>query len=149
MASYALAVDYPWPDTIPTARVLRRHGLTLGLAHAAITRLAAERRAVVTLPVVEDEAALMAELAGCGVAARRTTSHPADADPATVRAGTGLSQEKFARAFGLDVATVRNWEQGRSAPDTAARVLLRVIALRPDAVREALAADAAADTRAG
>jgi len=35
-------------------------------------------------------------------------------------------------------ATLRNWEQGRSRPDAATRVLLAVIAKHPEAVEDVL-----------
>jgi putative transcriptional regulator len=49
-----------------------------------------------------------------------------------------LSQEEFARAFGIPLGTLRDWEQGRVEPDQAARSYLKVIAHDPDAVRKAL-----------
>ena len=49
-----------------------------------------------------------------------------------------LSQEEFARAFGIPIGTLRDWEQGRVEPDQAARSYLKVIAHDPDAVRKAL-----------
>lgn len=36
--------------------------------------------------------------------------------------------------FGLELATLRNWEQGRNHPDPAASLLLEVIRSRPDVV---------------
>ncbi len=44
-----------------------------------------------------------------------------------VRKGVGMTQEQFAEFFALDVATVRNWEQGRSSVDRAAPVLIKAI----------------------
>jgi putative transcriptional regulator len=61
-------------------------------------------------------------------------------DVAKLRAKLGLSQEKFAIEFGLDVSTVRSWEQGKRRPDGPARVLLMVIARAPQAVQQALKA---------
>ncbi|MCB9958664.1 MAG: helix-turn-helix domain-containing protein [Rhodospirillaceae bacterium] len=52
---------------------------------------------------------------------------------------TGLSQAAFASRFGFQVATLRDWEQGRKVPDTAAQSYLRVIAKIPEAVAAALA----------
>ncbi len=63
---------------------------------------------------------------------------PDDADVPALRARLGMSQARFAHAFGLDVATVQAWEQGRRRPDRTARILLAVIAREPDAVRRAL-----------
>jgi putative transcriptional regulator len=60
-------------------------------------------------------------------------------DVRKARKKLGMSQDAFARNFGVSVATVRNWEQGRREPEGAARVLLRVIQREPEAVRRALA----------
>lgn len=68
---------------------------------------------------------------------------PAPIDVAEIRRKTGLSQEKFARRFGLPTAIVRDWEQKRRNPDAAARALLIVIDKEPDAVERALASVAA------
>ena len=38
----------------------------------------------------------------------------------------------FANALGISVHTLRNWEQGRRAPEGAARVLLQVAAKHPE-----------------
>lgn len=54
------------------------------------------------------------------------------------RAKLGLTQREFAETFHLSLSAVRDWEQGRFAPDRAARTLLKVIAHNPDAVKEAL-----------
>jgi putative transcriptional regulator len=64
----------------------------------------------------------------------------APVDVAAIRAKSGLSQERFAEVFGISLSTLRNWEQGRRAPEGPARVLLRVIDHEPEAVRRALAA---------
>jgi putative transcriptional regulator len=50
----------------------------------------------------------------------------------------GLSQTEFAKAFGIPVGTLRDWEQHRRKPDLAARSYLEVIAREPEAVRRAL-----------
>lgn len=49
-----------------------------------------------------------------------------------------MTQEEFAGRFGLSLATLRDWEQGRSQPDQAASTYLDVIARAPDAVMHAL-----------
>ena len=61
-------------------------------------------------------------------------------DVAALRKRLNLSQDKFAKKFGLSAATVRDWEQGRRYPDSTARILLKVIAQRPEAVIAALKA---------
>jgi putative transcriptional regulator len=57
-----------------------------------------------------------------------------------VRLKLGLSQAEFAKAFGIPVGTLRDWEQHRTEPDKAARSYLAVIAADPTAVRKALKA---------
>ena len=38
-----------------------------------------------------------------------------------IRRALGLSQEEFAARFHIPLGTLRDWEQGRKDPDTAAR----------------------------
>lgn len=66
---------------------------------------------------------------------------PEDIDVATIRKNLGLSQDKFARAFGVSAATVRGWEQGRRHPTGPARALLKVIDKEPEAVLRSLASN--------
>jgi putative transcriptional regulator len=61
-----------------------------------------------------------------------------DVDVSGVRRRMGLSQTQFALKFGFPPATLRNWEQGRSRPDTPTRVLLAVIAKHPESVEDVL-----------
>ena len=69
---------------------------------------------------------------------RRVEVH--DVDVAALRESLGLTQEQFAKAFGVTTATLRNWEQGRREPKGPARVLLNVIEKEPEAVLRALLA---------
>lgn len=55
-----------------------------------------------------------------------------------IRRAFGLSQEEFSARFRIPLGTLRDWEQGRKEPDTAARSYLKVIARNPQAVMEAL-----------
>ena len=48
-----------------------------------------------------------------------------------LRAELGMTQEAFASFLRVPVGTVRNWEQGRTPPDPAARTLLALIAADP------------------
>ncbi len=59
-------------------------------------------------------------------------------DIAALRKRIGLSQDKFARAFGVSAGTLRNWEQGRHQPPGAARVPLGLIDREPEAVARTL-----------
>ena len=55
-----------------------------------------------------------------------------------IRKKLRVSQTQFAYIIGVSPATLRNWEQGRTYPEGAARVLLKVAAKRPQSVLEAL-----------
>lgn len=59
-------------------------------------------------------------------------------DVATIRNKTGLSQTAFARRIGVPVGTIRNWEQGRRAPQGPARILLALLDRNPRIVEETL-----------
>ncbi len=59
-------------------------------------------------------------------------------NPKDIRRQLQMTQEQFAESFSLPLGTIRDWEQGAKQPDTAARVLLRVIAKNPQAVLQAL-----------
>ena len=55
-------------------------------------------------------------------------------DVKEIRSNYKLSQNEFAALMGISVKTLRNWEQGRRAPEGAARVLLQVAAKHPDVI---------------
>lgn len=59
-------------------------------------------------------------------------------DVKAIRAKLGMSQPEFARAFSLNLASLRDWEQQRRAPRGPALALLRIIDREPDAARRAL-----------
>lgn len=58
--------------------------------------------------------------------------------PRAVRRRLHLTQEQFSTLFQLPIGTIRDWEQGKKTPDSAARTLLRVIDRNPEAVIQAL-----------
>jgi putative transcriptional regulator len=49
-----------------------------------------------------------------------------------------ISQEQFAKYFGVSVRTVQEWEQHRKTPTATARNFLRVIEVAPGIVQKAL-----------
>ena len=51
-----------------------------------------------------------------GATAPPKSAPPDGVDVRAVRAMTGLSQAKFAELLGIELATLRNWEQGRRDP---------------------------------
>lgn len=55
-------------------------------------------------------------------------------DPREIRAGMNLTQEDFAYLLGISVRTLQDWEQGRRRPEGPAMQLLKVAAVRPDAL---------------
>jgi putative transcriptional regulator len=57
-----------------------------------------------------------------------------------IRRRSGLSQAAFTAAYGLNLRTLQDWEQGRTQPDGPARAYLLVIDREPRAVARALAA---------
>lgn len=61
--------------------------------------------------------------------------------PRAVRESLGLRQADFAAVLRVPLATVQNWEQGRTLPDPAARSLLNVVARAPEAALTALSPD--------
>jgi putative transcriptional regulator len=57
-----------------------------------------------------------------------------------MRRALRLTQEEFSARFRIPLGTLRDWEQGKSEPDQAARAYLTVIARDPEGVRKALEA---------
>ena len=63
-------------------------------------------------------------------------------DIVSLRSFVGMTQTQFAGALGISVHTLRNWEQGRRAPEGPALALLRIAARHPRVLRENLAESA-------
>ncbi len=55
-----------------------------------------------------------------------------------IRRALGITQEEFAARYHIPIGTLRDWEQGRVAPDQPARAYLMVIARDPERVQDAL-----------
>ena len=100
------------PRTVDAALALARRGMTLLRAKRAMEELLDTGRSFVDLPMVEDAAALAADLAQAGIAAAQVRP-PQSIDVRALRQRLGLSRERFATRFGLEVETLRNWEIGR------------------------------------
>lgn len=62
------------------------------------------------------------------------------ADIKAIRSQLHKSQSEFAMMIGVSVSTLQNWEQGRRTPEGPARALLKIAAVNPKAVEEALSA---------
>ncbi len=52
---------------------------------------------------------------------------PPEIDVRAIRAGTKLSQEDFAAAFGFTINQIKDWEQGRARPLGGVRAYLLII----------------------
>ncbi len=57
-------------------------------------------------------------------------------DVTAIRQRTGLSQSAFAASIGVPEGTLVNWEQGRRQPSGPAKVLLTLLAKKPNLVME-------------
>ena len=72
-------------------------------------------------------------------AAKPARSHVVEvADARAIREGLGLSQQAFASAYKIPLATLKGWEQGRRQPDATASAYLSVIARLPNEAQAAL-----------
>ena len=59
-------------------------------------------------------------------------------DVRAIREQLGLSQQAFAAAYRIPLATLKGWEQGRRQPDATASAYLSVIARLPQQARDVL-----------
>lgn len=51
----------------------------------------------------------------------------------------GMTQEQFAKAYGISLASLRQYEMARHMPPPAVRAYLKVIEAEPEMVRRAVA----------
>ena len=61
-------------------------------------------------------------------------------DVKAIRRSLRMSQHRFAATYRIPLSTLKNWEQGRRAPDAPAAAYLLAIKRRPKEVMEAVAA---------
>jgi putative transcriptional regulator len=120
-------------------RFLHRRGLSLKKARDVLERLANNQLVPVEITpfeASESSDAIICDLDRLGVLG--AVFEPVDVDVKRVREEQNLSQPDFARLYGLEVDTVRNWEQGRYPVEGVAKVLLNVIEHDPEAVISAI-----------
>lgn len=86
------------------------------------------------------DAAIARQIAGdADTAPDLRTLPPSRVMVKTVRLRLGLTQEEMAKSLRISVATLRNWEQGRTRPEGPAEALLIALDRNPKAVLNALA----------
>jgi putative transcriptional regulator len=66
---------------------------------------------------------------------RKTVVHPVR--PKEIRESLKMSQQEFSKAYGIPLATLRNWEQGRRKLDATALSYLKAIMKFPKEVMAA------------
>jgi putative transcriptional regulator len=81
---------------------------------------------------------LLAHERGEKTAVRATSVSADDIDVRVIRENLRLSQKEFADLYRFPLGTIQNWEQGRRQPEGAARLLLKLIAAKPDLVAQEL-----------
>lgn len=114
---------------IEAARALIRTGVSTRTARKAIDALIAGKSAYVLALAVSDFEELRRQLMAENLAVHRLEQHVVDVK--ALRAKLKMSQAEFAGRYGLDLATLRNWEQHRTTPDSSAATLLRLIERDP------------------
>ena len=132
-----LRLEGPLDQPISVVRRLRAAGLTVRAAHTLINRLADVQLAVCDIAEDADIPALATDLARMNVhTSRRRPLEPGMIPD--VRARHGLSQREFSAVLGIDIDTLRNWEQGRNKPDRAALNLINAFDRSPAAIEQAV-----------
>lgn len=115
--------------TIDATHALARYGASLLKAKRAVEAMVHDGSVAIELPCVPDRAQLADELERAGLDARERRM-PEPVNVKALRERLGMTQKQFALRFGLRLATLQGWEQGRK-PDPAATVLLHLIERNP------------------
>ena len=127
------AIDVRTPLTYKSSRAVASPGRRLNpgsVSHAMKSEL-----------VCFDQMLANVRLASARVGGSRRAPATQEVNALTVkriRGWTRLSQPEFARLLGVELSTLRNWEQGRREPTGPARALLRAICNDPENVLRAL-----------
>jgi DNA-binding transcriptional regulator YiaG len=127
----------PLGDGFAVARLLVQAGVSVRIAKKTLEDLAEGKSAFVQAPKVADYETLRRQLSQHRISVYQVKLR--DVDVRALRTRLGMSQESFAGRYGLDVATVRNWEQGRTKPEGPAATLLQLIDSDPEKIAELLA----------
>jgi len=123
-------------DAFAVARILTQIGVPIRTAKKTIDGLVRGQKTFVEAPSVEDFDRLVRDLKKFGLELRCIRHRKVDVK--ALRDRLNVTQEDFAGRYGLDVTTVRNWEQGRTTPDGPAAILLQMIERDPEKAAELL-----------
>ncbi len=129
--SIALLAPHSIERPVDFIRLLADNGVSLRRARTILDRLAAEQLVAVEIDADKVET-ILSGVQEFGVIAAQLENP--QVDPRAIRDKQGLSQPEFACLYGLEVDTLKNWEQGRNVPDGPAKMLLGVIDRCPQAV---------------
>ena len=121
--------------SIDAIKAIARRNVALLTAKRAVEAMIGNGSAYIHVPTIEDVEAFARDLRKAGVKVTRVADDAVDVR--ALRDQLGLTQEQFAMRFAIDLATLRNWEQGRFKPEATANAYLRVIARMPAAAAEA------------
>jgi DNA-binding XRE family transcriptional regulator len=124
---------------VEAARALKGLGLSLRKAHDTLNRLVRKEIVAVSLQTQRPDAAVTL-LNGLGIVAAPIV--PPKVDVKQIRDEFQLSQSEFATRFGLELDSLKNWEQHRYQPDAMSRLLLKIIESHPNVVEAVLTATA-------
>jgi DNA-binding transcriptional regulator YiaG len=115
---------------VSATRLLAGAGLSVLRAKHGIESMLEVGDTAVIMPTEVDTAALARELRTAGIKVTQISGAPVDVQ--ATRNRLGMTQDQFALRYGLDLAAVRNWEQGRRRPNRTTSAYLRVIARLPE-----------------
>jgi putative transcriptional regulator len=132
-ANLSLKAGNDFTATVTVARALIRRGVSPSVARSVVERLASGEATAVTVKhydqgVFDDELAKM----GLAVASQDQGAQELAASLAKARERVNMSQEQFASATGLKVATLRNWEQARGRRDASTNLLIKMLTAAPE-----------------
>lgn len=104
-------------------------------AKKAVERAMEKGQVTILVPHVESHADLARELEDTGLVVNAVAFRPIDVRE--IRRKLQLTQEQFALRYGIDLETLRNWEQGKRSPDKTAQSYLRAIERMPEEIQVA------------